>query len=402
MGCMIHVWMPWKFLMAEQLATSKVRYGLSTYTTLCLLVLTSAWPVRRWAYETFVVSHTLFLVFLVLVGLHTPYAMRFTVVGIFCYLINVLTGWFIKTHTALAQATVFQDRLTRLRMDRPVPHSPGQHIYVCVPSISLIQWHPFTISSRDESSITVHARAVGGFTRNLCRWPENSQKRVILAGPFGESVHVGREISSHKVLFLAAGSGLAYIVPILMDLLETRRIQKSNNCPVEVIWCVRDPDEVQWFQEELEVILDAAQGCFDTYEKDKEDVDLINSATLETPLRILVHYTNLAFCDQESLVVQAPTVPTSPAGQFSATSTVTASTALNVPFVGDARVEWIKSRLNVGEYIGRQIEETPREKIIEVVGCGPSQMLAELHNAVAAKETLSGCRVNLHTERFHI
>ncbi|KAF9103399.1 hypothetical protein BGX27_010602 [Mortierella sp. AM989] len=408
MGCMFHVWMPWKFLLAQQLSTSKVQFGIATYTTLCLMVLMAAWPVRRWAYETFVVSHTLFLVFLVLVGLHTPYAMRFTVTGIFCYLINVLTGWFVKTHTTLAQATVFQDRLTRLRMDGPVPHTPGQHIYVCVPSMSLIQWHPFTISSGDQSSITVHARAVGGFTRNLCRWPENTQKRVILAGPYGESVHVGRELNSHKILFLAAGSGLSYILPILMDLLQSRRMQNLNTCAVEIVWCVRDPDEVQWFQEELEVILDAAQGYIDAPEKDKEDVDLITSDAPETPLRLMIHYTALAFCDQESFVVQAPTIPSS-VGQALATSTTTASTvvttaktALNAPFAGDERVEWVKSRLNVSEYIKRQIDETPRDKIIEVIGCGPSLMLAELHNAVAASETLSGCRVNLHTERFHM
>ncbi|KAF9996724.1 hypothetical protein BGZ79_009553 [Entomortierella chlamydospora] len=334
--------------------------------------------------------------------------MRFTVTGIFCYVLNVLTGWFVKTHTALAQATVFQDRLTRLRMDRPMPHAPGQHIYVCVPSISLIQWHPFTISSGDQNSFTVHARAVGGFTRSLCRWPENTQKRVILAGPYGEGVQVGRELNSHKVLFLAAGSGLAYVIPILMDLLQARRLQKTSNCAVEVIWCVHDPDEVQWFQRELEVILDAAQGYLDAPEKDKEDIDLISAEVSETPIRILIHHTVLAPCDQESIMVQAPTVPTSPVGHISATgiaapsTATTAETALNAPFAGDERVGWIKSRLNVIEYTRRQIEETPREKILEIVGCGPALMLAELHNVVAATEALSGCRVNLHTERFRI
>lgn len=241
MGCMMKSWWPWKALLAQQLATPKVRYGLATYATLCLLVVTAAWPVRRFAYEAFVVSHSLFLVFLVLVGLHTPYAMRFTAAGIFFYVINVLTGWCVKSKMALAQATVFQDRLTRLRMDRSVAHAPGQHIFVCVPSMSLIQWHPFTISSSDQTSLTVHARAVGGFTKKLCRWPENTQRRVILAGPYGESVQVGRSLDIEKVVFIAAGSGLAYIVPILMDFLQARRQSKASCSHVEIVWCVRDP-----------------------------------------------------------------------------------------------------------------------------------------------------------------
>ncbi|KAF9897994.1 hypothetical protein BX616_004646 [Lobosporangium transversale] len=442
MGCMFHVWWPWKILLQQQLETERVRYGLATYTTLCLIVVTAAWPVRQWAYEVFIVSHTLFLVFLVLVGLHTPYAMRFTAAGIICYVLNWLTGWCIKTHLAQAQATVFQGRLTRLRMDRVVNHGPGQHIYVCVPSISMIQWHPFTISSAgnsrhtdtlndDSTMMTIHARAVGGFTRELCRWPENVQRRVILTGPYGQSVSVGQGQDTFKVVFVAAGSGLAYIVPILMDLLQRRKrlewlrdSSSNNDASVEIIWCVRDPDEVQWFQSELEMALDAAQGHFDHVDKEKddvedEDVDLITAGSIDIRLRMVIHYTTVAFGNQESLVVPAPISSTShvkehqeqqeqqgqqqvsDVSQMTSLATSTRG-SLNVPFAGDDRVKWVGSRLDVKSYIKKQIEGIPRDRAIDIVGCGPSLMLAELHNAVAAKEELFGCRVNLHTERFYL
>ncbi|KAK5808083.1 ferric reductase like transmembrane component-domain-containing protein [Linnemannia elongata] len=407
MGCMMKSWWPWKALLAQQLATPKVRYGLATYATLCLLVVTAAWPVRRYAYEAFVVSHSLFLVFLVLVGLHTPYAMRFTAVGIFFYVINVLTGWCVKSKMALAQATVFQDRLTRLRMDRSVAHAPGQHIYVCVPSMSLIQWHPFTISSSDQTSLTVHARAVGGFTKKLCRWPENSQRRVLLAGPYGESVQVGRSLDIQKVVFVAAGSGLAYIVPILMDFLQARRQSKASCGHVEIAWCVRDPDEVQWFQEELEMALDAAQGYLDTIEKEKEETGLIAPDGPETQLCLTIHYTRLAFEDHGSLEMPAPLhqhqgSSTSTSGTATLATEVAKKALNNVPFAGDNRVEWMQSRLDVGQYVQRQIEEIEGDRAVDIVGCGPALMLAQLHNAVAANESLTGCRVNLHTERFYM
>ncbi|KAI8360175.1 hypothetical protein B0O80DRAFT_494361 [Mortierella sp. GBAus27b] len=407
MGCMFHVWWPWKFLLEEQLATTKVRYGLATYTTLCLIVLTAAWPVRRWAYETFVVSHSLFVVFLVLVGLHTPYAMRFTAAGIVVYVLNVLTGWCVKTHVATAQAVVFQDRLTRLQMDKSIAHAPGQHIYVCVPSISLIQWHPFTISSVDANGVTIHARAVGGFTKRLCRWPEHLPKRVLLAGPYGESVSVGRDMDAHKVIFVAAGSGFAYVVPILMDLLQTRRLQRIGHAPVEIVWCVRDPGEVQWFQEEIELALDAAQG----YLKDREDGDLTLPDGQETQVRLRIHYTRLSSGDPESVMVPAP-APCTQQAQSSTASEATSSDSVmkaksglstsSAPFAGDERVEWVSSRLDLPAYITKEIQETPRDRVVEIVGCGPSIMLAELHNAVAFNEALSGCRVNLHTERFYV
>ncbi|KAF9920437.1 60S ribosomal protein L8B [Linnemannia zychae] len=397
MGCMMKSWWPWKALLAQQLATTKVQYGLATYTTLCLLVITAAWPVRRYAYEAFVVSHSLFLVFLVLVGLHTPYAMRFTAAGIIFYVINVLTGWCVKSKMAFAQATVFHDRLTRLRMDRPIVHGPGQHIYVCVPSTSLIQWHPFTISSSDQTSLTVHARAVGGFTKKLCRWPENTQRRVLLAGPYGENVYVGRDSDIQKIVFVAAGSGLAYIVPILMDFLQARRQSMASCSQVDIVWCVRDSDEVQWFQEELEVALDAAQGYLDTIEKEKEETGLIVSDGPETQIHLTIHCGRESISDQESQVTSDPEhrYQISSAGT-SATANSSAGEARRVsnnePFAGDDRVEWIQSRLDVTQYIRRQIEGIDSSQAVDIVGCGPSLMLAQLHNVVAGYESLSGCR----------
>ncbi|KAF9958401.1 hypothetical protein BGZ70_009200 [Mortierella alpina] len=459
MGCMFYVWRPWQFLVDQQMATPKVRYGLATYATLCLMVVTAAWPVRRWAYEVFVVSHSLFLVFLVLVSYHTPYAMRFTAAGVVCYVINVLTGWCVRTHTAVALATVFSDRLTRLRMDRGVAHQAGQHIYVCVPSLSLLQWHPFTISSSSSSSssssldaslerrttMTVHARAVGGFTKRLCRWPENTQRRVILAGPYGEGVQVGRGLDVHKVVFVAAGSGLAYVMPILMDLLQSRQQQTNARAhadadadagtgagAVEVVWCVRDPGEVQWFEEELEMALDAAQGFGEMSErdKDKEDVDLIRSEGPQTRLTVRIHYTNDAFGDQESMAVSGPFSEAVAAAAMalepmttkrqesveSSTSTSTSTTATaetatgtridtqgrHVPFAGDERVEWVQRRLDVSRYVGTQMAETAADKVLEIVGCGPPLLLTQLHNVVARHEQLRGCRVELHTERFYV
>ncbi|KAG0253313.1 hypothetical protein BG011_006425 [Mortierella polycephala] len=329
--------------------------------------------------------------------------MRFTVAGIFFYVINALTGWCVKTHMAVAQATVYQNRLTRLCVDRAVPHAPGQHIYVCVPSISLIQWHPFTISGSDQNSLTVHARAVGGFTKKLCWWPDNTQRRVILSGPYGKGVQVGRGSDLSKVIFLAAGSGFAYIIPTLVDLLKNRRQTKSSNCPVEVVWCVRDLDEVQWFQEEIEMALDIAQGFMDVMEKDKEEVDLITPEGPEIRLCLKIHYTNTYFGDQEeSFVVTAPAPALSDSdsssGHISPGSATTKSAtftadklAPHLPFAGDDRVEWVGSRLDVAEYIQQHITETPRDKALDIVGCGPPQLLAQLHNAVANKEQLSGC-----------
>ncbi|KAF9160787.1 hypothetical protein DFQ26_005178 [Actinomortierella ambigua] len=431
MGCMFHVWWPWKKLLADQLASEKVRYGLATYTALGLMVVLAAWPVRRWAYEVFLMSHTLFLVFLVCVSLHTPYAMRFIVAGIVVYLLNVLAGWCVKTHSGLARATVYQGRLTRVTIAKPIQSRPGQHVYLCVPTMSYIQWHPFTISSSDEESITIHARAVGGYTRKLAQWPESLQQRVILTGPYGEGIQVGCRPSVDKVVFVAAGSGLSYVLPILTDLLERRqqgRRRKETGTattwtgPIEVIWCIRDQDEVEWFREELEECLDRASGCLREPWRggvdDKEATELLPSSPSKDDLqrhgsnkhhnglRLVLHFTSLVSSIDVTTTADGGPVPVNRENSLqlqSIVSTTTGSVARSgQPFAGDGRVEWIQARLNVSDYVQRVIRETPPEREIDIVGCGPPVFLGELHNGTAKAESLKGCRVNLHTERFHL
>lgn len=153
--------------------------------------------------------------------------------------------------------------------------------------------------------------------------------------------------------------------------------------------------------------LDAAQGYLDTMEKEKEEAGLIISDGPETQLCLKIHYTRLSFENQESLVVPAPV------HQYQGSSTSTSATASsttedakkmlnNVPFAGDDRVEWVQSRLDVGQYVRDQIKEIESDRAVDIVGCGPALMLAQLHNVVAANESLTGCRINLHTERFYM
>jgi NADPH oxidase len=46
----------------------------------------------------------------------------------------------------------------------------GQYIFVNCPSISFLEWHPFTLTSApEEEFFSVHIRAAGDWTRNLIR-----------------------------------------------------------------------------------------------------------------------------------------------------------------------------------------------------------------------------------------
>ncbi|KAJ2501106.1 NADPH oxidase 3, partial [Coemansia sp. RSA 1694] len=88
---------------------------------------------------------------------------------------------------------------------RIIGHRPGQYVKLYCPSVSLIQWHPITISSApEEELLTLHFRLAGGWTSSFadrlgCSFGANarssaSQKLVatstgLAVPPFGRRCH---------------------------------------------------------------------------------------------------------------------------------------------------------------------------------------------------------------------
>ncbi len=44
----------------------------------------------------------------------------------------------------------------------------GQYVFICVPSLSLWEWHPFSLSSHPTADkVTLHIRVLGDWTKKL-------------------------------------------------------------------------------------------------------------------------------------------------------------------------------------------------------------------------------------------
>lgn len=55
----------------------------------------------------------------------------------------------------------------------------GQYIFVNCPSISYLEWHPFTLTSApEEDFFSIHIRAAGDWTENLIRAFEQQQSPI--------------------------------------------------------------------------------------------------------------------------------------------------------------------------------------------------------------------------------
>jgi len=185
-----------------------------------------------------------------------------------------------------------------LRIIKPsFKYTAGQWLFIQVPEISSLQWHPFTITSAPKDPyVSVHIRQVGDWTRGLgdrlgvgpsvvaamtsaaMKGSEKNEKtgstrgdfveldassglslpQVRIDGPFGAPAEDVFDVE--VAMLVGAGIGVTPFASILKDIWYR---QRSGNCGtlrrVEFFWICRDAPSFGWFQSLLSEI-EAAQA----------------------------------------------------------------------------------------------------------------------------------------------
>lgn len=243
---------------------------------LVLYVLTLPFVIKRTGYEFFRKTHyVLAMLYILACCGHWGKLRWFLAPSIFLWALDrsvrLLRTWLIhrKTiddkpglyHPAQASVTLFpnKDDGDVVRLDFSHPHKPwrvGQHFYLCFTEGSIWQSHPFTplnYPGRASDGTTGHSyifRAKGGETRKMATMLEEKQKTttpVILTGPYGEGIT--RTLGdSENVLCVAGGTGITYVLPVIIDL--SRR--EGFNRKLELVWFVRHQRDIDWIKRELD------------------------------------------------------------------------------------------------------------------------------------------------------
>ncbi|KAI7859453.1 ferric reductase NAD binding domain-containing protein [Circinella umbellata] len=272
MATMLKSWTRFPAFLETKLAMTKVQYGLAGYGCLCVVFLGSLYPVRRFCYEAFMLTHLVGFGFLGAIAKHTPYAMRYFFAGFVCYALNAFAGWFVKSRIGYARFEILSNGCTKisLRLASPLVHRPGQHIYINLPTLSYFEWHPFTITNIHmapggvSDMVEVHACVRGNFTRKLYeRCQDGKEWLAFISGPCGNGsidLEPTTMLSSHEsILLLAGGSGVTFPIRLLRELAYTLiEFDMSSNYITREIyfcWSVRNPGQLAWFREELEHLL---------------------------------------------------------------------------------------------------------------------------------------------------
>lgn len=151
----------------------------------------------------------------------------------------------------------------------------GQHFFLCFTEGSVWQSHPMTPLSLpvgDKMGRVRHSyviRARGGETKKIAgvvakklaaALEKPSQGAgvttpVILTGPYG--VNIVEDLTTEtNVLCVAGGTGITFVLPVLLKLVRERRVPGRK---ISLVWAVRRDADVKWVEEELDEIKET--GC---------------------------------------------------------------------------------------------------------------------------------------------
>lgn len=277
----------------EALSEAWLRAGITAMVAFSILIIVSLRPVRTGAYEVFFYTHFLgVLIFLVGGYFHTKVshgsywiwpAFVFWAFDRFIRAVRLVVfnhsyfGFKSGSGTMDATTEMLSEDVVRLRLHRP-PHfhwSPGQTAYLIMPSVSTLPFeaHPFTIASIDSSLLSTASaedqssgevlksgapfwkelvflvNVQGGFTKKLKEVAAKKETvKVFVDGPYGPSPDLGSYDTS---VLVAGGSGVSYILPVFLNVIERVRQGKSSCTRVVFIWSIRGAEYVQWIEETL-------------------------------------------------------------------------------------------------------------------------------------------------------
>ncbi|PRP77243.1 endoglucanase (endo-1,4-beta-glucanase) (cellulase) [Planoprotostelium fungivorum] len=238
-------------------------WGLVAWVALLIMLFSSFEIFRRRLFEVFYTVHFSFLIFFVFGCLHNARFIPFAASAAAIYFIDrairftygMIPRRVTSTTVKDSNHSIVQFKFTKNRIAKTLGlYSTGQYVFVNFPSVSLFQWHPFSLTSpSDALEGEINVRASGGFTRQLVLAAQNNPKMMIrVDGPYG---HLNVGIRRYPVVLLFCGGiGITPVLSVLRDLFCSIKDRPSMVEYVHVYWSIQSEDQYKWFAEELSTV----------------------------------------------------------------------------------------------------------------------------------------------------
>ena len=245
--------------------------GTAAFASGIIIWITSIDWIRRNHFNVFYYAHFLFIAFFVLGFLHVKETRVYLALGIVFYIFDrVLRAlWTLFPRKTL----VFQNKgkdVCQVRFPKnPITsflgqHKVGQYYFVNFPSISMTEWHPFSVSSGpEEKDIELHIRALGDHTTEIVDYAKTCKKNkeqtwIRFDGPYGCQDFNYRR---YPVLLLVGGGiGITPILGMLKDIYRVGNYSKAEGRNVKphcmqavyVTWVMSSSADIACFLDALD------------------------------------------------------------------------------------------------------------------------------------------------------
>ena len=215
-------------------------------------VLLTSWKwIRRYMYESFFRLHwVLFLVFIVFGMIHEGTFIALAVIALVPFAVDYYLRYRVwrRPVNVLAARALAAD-VVRIDFDqRDFHYSAGQWIMVCIPEVSPLEWHPFSLSSSPHhNSMVIHCRVLGNWTRRLQkvvldRSADATPLSMYIEGPYGTLELPLTEYKS--VLLVSGGIGITPLQSVFNSMVHDMQLGLRQMNRLRFVWSVREIDLV--------------------------------------------------------------------------------------------------------------------------------------------------------------
>ncbi|PRP84216.1 ferric reductase-like transmembrane protein [Planoprotostelium fungivorum] len=256
-------------------------YGLIGGIAGVVMFFTSLPWVRRLQWETFFWTHFLFFLFFLFAWLHDPKSKWYVIASIIVYGVDkvfrmVWGTWPTRTKMFRAKSGVVQIRFNKNAIANKLGrYEAGQYVFINIPSVNPLMWHPFSLSSSPDSdnyqerTAEVYVRSLGGFSKSVLKKANDASSVLIrVDGPYG---NVNVPLTRYPVMIMVGGGiGITPIMGVLKDIYrvgdfdstEMDKIPRHSIQDIHVLWTIQNEAQYEWFREDIEGLVNASRHPF--------------------------------------------------------------------------------------------------------------------------------------------
>ncbi|KAI9110029.1 hypothetical protein K1719_019070 [Acacia pycnantha] len=228
----------------DKVGISNLAGEISLLSGLVLWIVTVP-RIRRKAFEVFFYTHHLYIVFIVFFVFHVGTVHTSIVLpGFYLFVLDRYFRFLqSRRHVRLVSARVLPCDSLELNFSKTkgLTYNPTSVIFINVPSISHLQWHPLTVTSNsnlETEKLSVVIKSEGSWSHKLYQMLSSSsidRLNVSVEGPYGPAST--NYLRYGTLVMVCGGSGITPFISIIRDLIYHNTTFECTTPPKIVLIC---------------------------------------------------------------------------------------------------------------------------------------------------------------------